>query len=85
MTHKAGCTVIVGVAVRVNTRGQRELLGLKVGASPAEPFWAKFLRRGNRRGLSGAQRVSSDCHEGIKGAACQILKAHRSAAAACTG
>jgi putative transposase len=40
-TREAGriVSVAVIVAVGVNTEGQREVLGLKVGASEAEPFW----------------------------------------------
>ena len=41
------------VVVGVNTQGQREVLGLKVGPSEAEPFWTEFLRSLNRRGLRG--------------------------------
>ena len=52
-TRKAGCIVSVAVivAVGVNTGGQREVFGLQVGASEAEPLWAEFLRSLNRRGL----------------------------------
>jgi putative transposase len=32
------------VAVAVNTDGQRRVLGIKVGASQAGPFWPEFLR-----------------------------------------
>src|SRR3978361_1847141 len=57
-TREAGRLVGVAVivAVGVNTEGQREVLGVKVGASEAEPFWTDFLRSLNRRGLRGAQR-----------------------------
>jgi transposase-like protein len=37
--------------VGVNTEEQREVLGVKVGASEAEPFWTEFLRSLNRRGV----------------------------------
>jgi putative transposase len=45
-TREAGriVTVAVTLAVGVDTDGQREVLGLKVGASEAEPFWTEFLR-----------------------------------------
>ena len=39
-----GISVAVIIAVSVNTEGQREVLGMKVGASEAEPFWTEFLR-----------------------------------------
>ena len=50
-------------------------MGLKVGASEAEPFWAEFLHSLNRRGLRGVKRVISDSHEGLKAAAAKVLKA----------
>src|ERR1700741_451432 len=76
-TREAGriVSVAVIVAVGVNTEGQREVLGLKVGASEAEPFWTEFLRSLNRRGLRGVKLVISDSHEGIKAAAAKVLKA----------
>jgi len=76
-TREAGRIVSVAViiAVGVNTEGQREVLGLKVGASEAEPFWTEFLRSLNRRGLRGVKLVISDSHEGIKAAVSKVLKA----------
>jgi putative transposase len=76
-TREAGriVSVAVIVAVGVNTEGQREVLGVKVGASEAEPFWTEFLRSLNRRGLRGVKLVISDSHEGIKAAAAKVLKA----------
>jgi putative transposase len=76
-TREAGriVSVAVIVAVGVNTEGQREVLGMKVGASEAEPFWTDFLRSLNRRGLRGVKLVISDSHEGIKAAASKVLKA----------
>jgi len=41
------------IAVGVNTDGTRELPGLAVGPSEAEPFWTEFLRSLSRRGLRG--------------------------------
>ena len=63
------------IAVGVNTEGQREVLGMKVGASEAEPFWTEFLRSLNRRSLRGVKLVISDSHEGIKAAVAKVLKA----------
>ena len=76
-TREAGRIVSVAgiIAVGVNTEGQREVLGLKVGASEAEPFWTEFLRSLNRRGLRGVKLVISDSHEGIKAAVSKVLKA----------
>jgi putative transposase len=76
-TREAGriVSVAVIVAVAVNTDGQRQVLGMKVGASEAEPFWTEFLRSLTRRGLRGVKLVISDSHEGIKAAVGKVLKA----------
>ena len=61
------------IAVGVNTDGRREVLGMAIGASEAEPFWTEFLRDLVRRGLSGVKLVISDAHEGIKAATARVL------------
>ncbi len=61
-------SVAVIVAVGVNSDGRREVLGLDIGPSEAEPFWTAFLRQLTRRGLRGVKLVISDAHEGIKAA-----------------
>ena len=38
-------SVAVIIAGAVNTDGQREVLGMSVGASEAEPVWTSFLAR----------------------------------------
>jgi len=68
-------SVAVIVAVAVNTEGQRQVLGMKVGPSEAESFWTEFLRSLMRRGLRGVRLVISDAHEGLKAAAAKVLKA----------
>ena len=73
-------SVAVIAAVGVNTDGQREVLGLKVGASEAEPFRTEFLHSVNCRGLRGGKLVISDSHEGIKAAAAKVPKATGSVA-----
>jgi transposase-like protein len=60
-------------AVGVNSDGRREVLGLDIAASEAEPFWAEFLRKLTRRRLHGVKLVISDAHEGIKAAVSKIL------------
>ena len=67
--------VAVTVAVAVNDQGRREVLGMAIGASEAETFWAEFLRSLTRRGLRGVQLVISDDHKGLKAAATRILGA----------
>jgi len=68
-------SVAVIIAVAVNTDGVREVLGMAVGPSEAEPFWTGFLRSLTRRGLRGVRLVISDAHEGLKAAAAKVLKA----------
>jgi transposase-like protein len=68
-------SVAVIIAVAVNSDGRREVLGLEVGPSEAEPFWSKFLRSLTRRGLRGVKLVISDAHEGLKKAAAKVLSA----------
>ena len=63
------------VAVGVNTDGQREVLGLKVGHSEAEPFWTEFLRSLNRQGLRGVKLVISDSHLRLKASVAKVFKA----------
>jgi len=66
-------SVAVIVAVGVNADGRREILGMDVGPSEAEPFWTAFLRKLARRGLRGVKLVISDAHEGIKAAVSKLL------------
>jgi putative transposase len=61
------------IAVGVNSDGRREVLGLDIGASEAEPFWTEFLRKLTRRGLRGVKQVISDAHEGIKASVSEVL------------
>jgi len=68
-------SVAVIVAVAVNTEGQRQVIGMKVGPSEAETFWTEFLRSLMRRGLRGVKLVISDAHLGLKAAAAKVLKA----------
>jgi transposase-like protein len=68
-------SVAVIIAVGVNTDGRREVLGMTVGHSEAEPFWAEFLRSLTRRGLRGVKLVISDAHEGLKLAITKVLSA----------
>ena len=68
-------SVAVIVAVGVNSDGRREVLGMDIGPSEAEPFWTAFLRKLARRGLRGVKLVISDAHEGLKGAITKILSA----------
>jgi putative transposase len=63
----------VVIAIGVRAIGAREVLGLAVGASEEEAFWASFLRGLVGRGLQGVQLVISDAHTGLKAAIAQTL------------
>lgn len=79
-------SVAVIIAVAVNTDGVREILGMSIGPSEAEPFWVDFLRSLSRRGLRGVKLVISDAHLGLKAAIAKVFKAtwQRCRDAACT-
>ena len=63
------------IAVAVDTEGKREIVGLHIGPSEAEPFWSTFLRDLVRRGLKGVKLVISDAHEGLKAAITRVVGA----------
>lgn len=63
----------VVIAIGVNGDGQREVLGLDVGPSEDGAFWLGFLRSLVARGLGGVQLVSSDAHQGLKGAIAAVI------------
>ena len=63
------------IAVAANTEGKREIVGLHIGPSEAETFWATFLRGLVKRGLRGTKLVISDAHEGLKAAIRRVMGA----------
>ena len=65
--------VCVVVATGVNAEGQREILGMDVGASEDGAFWLAFLRSLTTRGLSGVELVTSDAHQGLKNAIAAVF------------
>src|SRR5919202_1308401 len=66
--------VAVVIAIGVNASGQREVLGLDVGPSEDGAFWTQFLRSLVARGFSGVKLITSDAHEGLKGAIAAVLQ-----------
>jgi transposase-like protein len=66
-------SVAVIIAIGVNPDTRREVLGLDIGTSEAEPIWNEFLRKLTPRGLLGVKLVISDAHEGIKAAVSKVL------------
>ncbi len=66
-------SVAAFITVGVNSDGRREVLGVEIDTSVAEPIWAEFLRQLTRRGLRGVKLVVSDAHKGIKAAVSKVL------------
>src|SRR5271157_1575777 len=65
------------IAVAVTTEGRREIVGLGLGPSEAEPFWSAFLKGLVKRGLKGVKLVISDAHDGLRLAITRVLGATR--------
>ena len=65
--------VAVVIAIGVRETGEREILGIDIGASEEGAFWTAFLRDIVARGLQGVQLVISDAHEGLKEAIATVL------------
>ena len=65
--------VCVVVATGVNAEGQREILGMDVGATEDGAFWLAVLRSLTARGLSGVELVTSDAHQGLKSAIAAVF------------
>jgi len=63
------------IAVACDAEGRRQIVGLHIGPSEAETFWAAFLKSLVKRGLRGVKLVISDAHEGLKGAIARVLGA----------
>src|SRR5262245_62562376 len=59
-------SVAVIIAVGVNSDGRREVLGMEVGTSEAEPIWTEVLRKLRRRGRRGGKLGVSGACEGMK-------------------
>src|ERR1700757_914380 len=63
------------IAVAVTTEGRREIVGLGIGPSEAEPFWSSFIKGLVKRGLRGVKLVISDAHDGLRHAITRVLGA----------
>jgi putative transposase len=68
-------TVAAIIAVACDAEGRRQIVGLHIGPSEAETFWAGFLKSLVKRGLRGMKLVVSDAHEGLKAAIARVLGA----------
>ena len=61
----------VMIAVGISEEGYREILGLKVGFSETGEGWRAIFSDLKARGLSGVEMLTSDAHDGLRGAAQQ--------------
>lgn len=66
-------SMAVVIAIAVTIAGEREVLGIDLGPSEDGAFWRGFLRDLVSRGLRGVRLVTSDAHEGLKGAIAAVL------------
>ena len=57
------CAVLV--AIGIDARGHRSILGTGVSLSEAEPHWRDFLASPQARGLHGVRMIASDAHAGL--------------------
>lgn len=64
--HVRDCAVLV--AVGINEKGYREIIGLSAELSEAEVHWRDFLLSLQNRGLQGVELFISDAHAGLKAA-----------------
>ena len=69
--HIVSKAVVIAIGVRES--GEREILGVEIGGSEEEAFWAQFLRSLVARGLTGVELVVSDAHLGLKAALGKVL------------
>jgi putative transposase len=60
------CAVLM--AIGVNPRGHRSVLGCSVSLSEAEVHWREFLGNLQARGLHGVELIISDHHAGLRAA-----------------
>jgi len=67
------CSMALGIAIAVNSNGEREVLGFDIGTSEDGDFWTEFLKSLVARGLSGVKLVISDSHAGLKKAINEVF------------
>ena len=62
------------VAIAVNERGEREVIGCTVAAAESEASWTGFLRSLVACGLTSVRLAVSDAHQGVKAAVASTLE-----------
>ena len=58
------CAVLI--ALGIDDKGKREVLGVQVSLSETEVYWREFLGDLQKRGMHGTKLIISDTHSGIK-------------------
>ncbi|WP_105301761.1 IS256 family transposase [Anaerococcus marasmi] len=53
------------IAIGINEKGNREIIGLDLSSSESEYSWSNFFEYLKSRGLSGLKMVISDAHKGL--------------------
>ena len=66
-------SMAVVIAIGVREKGEREILGVDIGASEDPAFWTAFLRGLVSRGLKKVDLVISDAHQGLREAISAVL------------
>jgi putative transposase len=67
------CAVLI--ALGIDPKGKRSILGLSVALSEAEAHWRHFLQSLQQRGLHGVQFIVSDDHAGLSAARTAVFPA----------
>ncbi len=70
-------SVAVLIALGVDSKGRREVLGLDVISSEFQQSWSEFLRSLPNRGLKPVRQIISDEHEGLKAAIAAVMPSQR--------
>jgi transposase-like protein len=67
------CAVLI--ALGIDPKGKRSILGVSVALSEAEVHWRQFLQSLQQRGLHGVQFIVSDDHAGLGAARTAVFPA----------
>jgi putative transposase len=67
------CAVLI--ALGIDPKGKRSILGVSVALSEAEPHWRQFLQSLQQRGLHGVLFIVSDNHAGLGAARTAVFPA----------
>ena len=53
------------IAIGINEKGNREIIGFDISNEESENSWANFFEYLKNRGLSGVKMLISDSHKGL--------------------